>query len=232
MPESIPKILFSVVSCFRRSYPPESLNPQHKNGNNPNIEWIQNTWFGDALDRAIDIKMFFGGRVGAEKDAGNAVVLPVGDDYFSLVPKVRAMIRWARDQGFDYLCKTDDDVFVDVDKTLGGFLPVDYRGSLREGQVYRYGTSKETSRYAAGPCYWLSRKAMEAIINSPQPDTPYEDRATGYVLAQAGIPLTESTELMSPLKKDCLTNPGQYAQFHCETQSWREKFLAKYETKA
>jgi Galactosyltransferase len=227
---SIPKILFAVVSCFRKSYPPEAASPAHKSGANTNVEWQRKLWVSSASSR-VDVRFFYGGAGGREP-LGDEVFLDCDDDYYSLVQKVRAVIRWALWAGYVYVLKLDDDVYVDVDKTLRGFLPVDYRGSLREGQVYRYGTSKETSRYAAGPCYWLSRKAMEAIINSPQPDTPYEDRATGYVLAQAGIPLTESTELMSPLKKDCLTNPGQYAQFHCETQSWREKFLAKYETKA
>ena len=139
------------------------------------------------------------------------------------------MIRWARDAGYDYLAKIDDDVYVDVDKTLANFLPVDYRGNMREGQVKRFGEEPElTVKYACGPMYWLSRKAMEAIINSPEPATPYEDRATGYVLSQAGIPLTESTELMTCLCKDCLAKTGNFAQWHVETPEWREKFLAKY----
>jgi hypothetical protein len=235
MPET--KILFAVISCHRRTYAPEATHSTHQSGDNRNIEWVRKTWFDAAQ---VDKKIFFGGRTVVDelcewaiKDLGyqdnHVVVLPVGDDYYSLVPKVRAMIRWARDAGYDYLAKIDDDVYVDVDKTLANFQSVDYRGNMREGQVKRFGEEPElTVKYACGPCYWLSRKAMEAILNSPEPATPYEDRATGYVLAQAGIPLTESTELMTCLCKDCLAKTGNYAQWHVETESWREKFLAKY----
>ena len=157
------------------------------------------------------------------------ITLAVGDDYYSLVPKVRAVIEWAYEAGYDYLLKLDDDVYVDVDKTLAGFLPVDYRGNMRNGQVKRFGEEPElTVKYACGPAYWLSRKAMEAILNSPEPATPYEDRATGYMLSQAGIPLTESTELMTCLCKDCLASPGNYSMFHVEQDHWKQKFLAKY----
>jgi hypothetical protein len=185
-------------------------------------------WVSAASGR-VDVRFFYGGTGGLERMGGDEIALDCGDDYYSLVPKVRAAIRWGRDAGYDYLAKIDDDVYVDVEKTLANFLPVDYRGNMREGQVKRFGEEPElTVKYACGPMYWLSRKAMEAIINSEQPATPYEDRATGYVLAQAGIPLTESTELMTCLCKDCLAKTGNYAQWHVETESWREKFLAKY----
>jgi|SRR5580692_12085237 hypothetical protein len=243
MPETTPKILFAIVTCFRKTYAPEATHSTHKSGINSNVQWVQDTWFADTLG-VVDAKFFFGGATSVasiwepggitlppqESHDGRGVVLPVGDDYYSLVPKVRAVIRWAYDHGYDYLYKIDDDVYVDVEKTLAGFLPVDYRGNMREGQVKRFGEEPElTVKYACGPCYILSRKAMEAIINSPEPATPYEDRATGYVLSLAGIPLTESTELMTCLCKHCLAQPGNYAQFHVEEDGWREKFLAQYQ---
>lgn len=232
-----PKILFAVITCYRRTYTAEATHNTHQSGENRNNDWIRKTWLSDAKGK-VDVKVFYGGRTtgdltspyGAVAGQGEDwVLLNVGDTYYDLVPKVRAMIRWARDAGYDYLAKIDDDVYVDVDKTLANFLPVDYRGNMREGQVKRFGEEPElTVKYACGPCYWLSRKAMEAIINSPEPATPYEDRATGYVLSEAGIPLTESTELMTCLCKDCLAKTGNFAQWHVETESWREKFLAKY----
>lgn len=219
------KILFAIVSCFRRQYEPEATHSTHKSGANTQTDWIRKVWFDAAQ---VDKKIFFGR--GAEREPlPDEVFLDVGDDYYSLVPKIRAIVRWARDADYDFMAKIDSDVMVDVDKTLANFQPVDYRGNMREGQVKRFGEEPElTVKYACGPCYWLSRKAMEAIINSPEPATPYEDRATGYVLSQAGIPLTESIELMTCLCKDCLAQPGNYAQWHVETESWREKFLAKY----
>jgi hypothetical protein len=111
---------------------------------------------------------------------------------------------------------------------LVGFQDVDYRGTLREGQVNVYGTSELTCKYACGPAYWLSRRAMQAIVDSPLPETPYEDRATGYALTLAGIPLTESCDLCTCLCKDCLTSPREYIQFHVEEPAWRERFLQKH----
>jgi len=226
MPENIPKILFAIVTCHHRTYASEATHNTHQSGENHNVKWMRKTWVSAAKG---NVRFFYGGTGGREPLADEIFLPDCGDDYYSLVPKVRAVIRWARDAGYDYLCKIDDDVYVDVDKALANFLPVDYRGNMREGQVKRFGQEPElTVRYACGPAYWLSHHAMEAILNSPQPDTPYEDRATGYVLSLAGIPLTESLELMTCLCKTCLSQPGNYSMWHVEEAHWREKFLAKY----
>ena len=95
---------------------------------------------------------------------------------------------------------------------------------MREGQVKRFGEEPElTVRYGCGPCISVLPPRNGSHHEQPQPATPYEDRATGYVLSQAGIPLTESTELMTCLCKDCLAKTGNYAQWHVETESWRQK---------
>ena len=221
------KIIFAIVTCFQRTYEAEAQHSTHRNQLNTNVEWQRKLWIPDTIGK-VDYKFFYG-RGATREPLPDEVFLDVGDDYYSLVPKVRAMIRWVRDAGYDFVAKMDDDLHVDVNATLANFVSVDYRGNLREGQVKRFGQEPElTCKFCCGPCYWLSRKAMEAIINSPEPATPYEDRATGYVLSQAGIPLTESTELMTCLCKDCLAKTGNYAQWHVETDSWKQKFLEKY----
>ena len=225
MPESIPKILFAVVTCHRKTYAAEATHSTHQSGENTNVEWVRKTWFSDAF-RKVDTRFFYGG---GESPWSDEICLNAGDDYYSLVPKVREVIRYAHWKRYDYLLKLDDDVYVDVDKTLANFKAVDYRGSMREGQVKRFGQEPElTVKYACGPAYWLSRRAMEAILDSPVPATPYEDRATGYMLAQAGIPLTESNDLMTCLCKTCLAQPGNYSMFHVEESHWKAKFLEKY----
>jgi hypothetical protein len=220
-----PRILFAVVTCHRRTYAPEAQHNIHKNETNTHVEWVRNTWLPHTTGR-VDAKFFYG--LGGQRKSPDEIELPVGDDYYSLVAKVRAVIQYAYDAGYDYLLKLDDDVYVNVDGTLAGFVPADYRGTLREGQVMQYGTSELTCKYACGPAYWLSRRAMKAILDSPIPATPYEDRATGYMLIQAGIPLTESQDLMTCLCKDCLTSPRKYIQFHVEEPAWRQRFLEKH----
>jgi hypothetical protein len=222
-----PRILFAVVTCHRRTYAAEAQHHIHKNQENTNVAWVRKTWSDDAIGK-VDVRFFYGN--GATRGAGqDEVFLDVGDDYYSLVAKARAVIQWAYDAGYDALLKLDDDVYVDVGKTLASFGPADYRGTLREGQVQQYGKNPElTCKYACGPAYWLSRRAMKAILDSPIPATPYEDRATGYMLIQAGIPLTESQDLMTCLCKDCLTSPRKYIQFHVEEPAWRDRFLQNH----
>jgi hypothetical protein len=220
------KILFAVITCHRRAYAPEATHNIHRNGLNANVEWVRKVWLPDAEGK-VDVRFFYGNG-GEREPLADEVLLDVGDDYYSLVPKVRAVFQWAQDHGYDYTLKLDDDVYLDVVKTLASFVPVDYRGALCEGQVGIYKRGEATIRYACGPAYWLSRRAMQAILDSLMPATPYEDRATGYTLIQAGIPLTESTDLMNCLRRDCLDSPLNYLQFHVEDPQWRERFLQKY----
>jgi galactosyltransferase len=222
-----PRILFAVVTCHRRTYAPEAQHHIHKNQENTHVEWVRKTWLANAAGK-VDVRFFYGNAGVSEQPASDEIFLDVGDDYYSLVPKTRAVFQWALDHGYTHILKLDDDVFVDVDKTLTGFQDADYRGTLREGQVNVYGTSELTCKYACGPAYWLSRRAMQTIVDSPLPATPYEDRATGYALIQSGIPLTESNDLCTCLCKDCLTNPRKYIQFHVEEPAWRERFLQKH----
>jgi hypothetical protein len=221
-----PRILFAIVTCHRRTYAPEAQHNIHKNEANTHVEWVRKTW-SDAAAGKVDVRFFYG-TGGTRPPLPDEVFLDVGDDYYSLVPKVRAVFQWALDHGYTHILKLDDDVYADADKTLVGFQDVDYRGTLREGQVNVYGTSELTCKYACGPAYWLSRRAMQAIVDSPLPETPYEDRATGYALTLAGIPLTESNDLMTCLCKDCLISPRKYIQFHVEEPAWRERFLQKH----
>jgi hypothetical protein len=221
-----PRILFAVVTCHRRTYASEAQHHIHKNQENAHVEWVRKTWLPDAQGK-VDVRFFYG--MGSSREPlADEIFLDVGDDYYSLVAKTRAVWQYALTMGYDYVLKLDDDVFLDVDKTLAGFIPVDYRGTLREGEVNTYGTSELTCKYACGPAYWLSRRAMQVIVDSPLPATPYEDRATGYALTTAGVLLTESTDLMTCLCKDCLTSPRKFIQFHVEEPAWRQRFLEKH----
>lgn len=225
----------AVVTCHRRTFPTEAASRLHQNAANDRVQWVRETWLPDAQGK-VDVKFFYG-KPDLNSDLNDLnhlghdeVTLPVGDDYFSLVAKVREMVRWAYDHGYDYMLKLDDDVYVNVDKTLAGFDPTaDYRGLKCEGQ---YGTFKRGELaivYACGPAYWISRKSMKAVLDSPIPTTPYEDRAMGDMLATNGIALTPSTELMVCLCRDCLTVTKPWAQAHVEDPTWRERFRQKYQ---
>jgi hypothetical protein len=83
--------------------------------------------------------------------------LPCGDDYNSLLHKMRQFCRWALTQDFDYLFKCDDDTFVVADRFLefdpGGR---DYIGVDPVDHI--------NPKFASGGAgYWLSRRAAEAV---------------------------------------------------------------------
>jgi hypothetical protein len=99
----------------------------------------------------------------------------VPDDYEHLSIKTRALIRFALEGDYDYLFKTDDDVYVQPDKLLASsFADTDYTGF----------SGWRNLRYLFGGGYWLSRRAMELIDAEPEPDDMVEDRYIGRTLAK------------------------------------------------
>jgi len=109
-------------------------------------------------------------------------VLDVADDYLSLPDKTRAICKWAIDQGFDYIFQCDDDVYLRPERLLdSGFQSFDYVGRLRGP------SGKYPAPYCSGFSYWLSRKAMQAVINAPWNGDTADDRFVGNVLQDAGV---------------------------------------------
>lgn len=130
----------------------------------------------------FDHKFFVGRRgmaEGSDTPPENIVVLDdVKDDYNSLPDKTLAVIRWAREHGYDYVLKMDDDVYCRPERL---HIPnEDYVG-------HAYGHPN----YASGAAYWLSATAMDACLSKWYKRSNAEDACIGYTLAKAGITLTE-----------------------------------------
>ena len=109
------------------------------------------------------------------------VVLRVPWDFKHLALKVREVVRWAYDQGYDHLFKVDTDTYVDIPRLLAsGFEAHDYAGHPfpRDGWMQASG----------GAGYWLSRRAMEVLKDAPVTNI-YEDTWVGEVLCASGIRL-------------------------------------------
>ena len=87
------------------------------------------------------------------------VMLPVPDDYFHLVHKVRAMHRWLQSRvgGYDFVYKCDTDTYVSIARLLSsGFQNYDFSGGpAGPGFV------------AGGGGYWLSRRAYNITAQEP-----------------------------------------------------------------
>lgn len=171
-----PKILIAILAC-------------HKRTNYCDYQRI--TWIKDI--KYADHRFFFG--VGAhEFQKADEVRLDVPDDYPNLALKVRGISEWAVKHDYDFVFKCDDDTFVNPVRLLNsGFEKHDYVGEARVLD----GLGKFI---CSGGGYWLSRKALQALAESPTeehfkprhmalngPEKWQEDRWVAEVLQKRGI---------------------------------------------
>jgi len=84
------------------------------------------------------------------------VLLAVPDDYRHIAVKVRAIFQYAVEHGFDYVFKCETDTYVVPDRLLqSGFQNHDILGGPAGKNL------------AGGSGWWMSRKAMESVVNDP-----------------------------------------------------------------
>lgn len=186
--------LIAIPTCHAYEYPSHDQTGAHKNKvDRSRITAIRDTWYKDAIGK-IDLKFFFG-RGGDRQPEADEVFLDVLDDYYSLPAKVQAMFQWCLDEGYDQVLKCDDDVFVYVDRLLREFCTTDYKG---------YQVSAADGPYASGTAYWVSRRAMQLIVDEPWSGDWAEDKRTGKILAAHGIVLENDERFHCCHCADCL----------------------------
>lgn len=198
-------ILIAIVSChkFRRR-----------------ADAQRSTWV--PLVKKAQVGFFLGRGIANSPDE---IILDVPDNYHSLPFKVQAMLKWAWETGYDYVFKTDDDVYIQPERLAQVELDHPYIGP----------SSMNKEPYASGFAHWLDRKAMEIVIRAEVDDWA-EDRWTGKVLREAGInlkvdnrytvvnsldPQNPITGLSSPLKSNdiiasCEFTPRLMRKIHRE----------------
>jgi hypothetical protein len=152
------KILIAVMCCrFRQDY----ANAQRE------------TWIQD-IPKGIDYKFFFGSGMDREPKE-DEVFVECSDEYRGLPAKVWRAIQWAFANGYDYVFKVDDDVYVRPERLLTcGFKQHDYIGRYFQD-------------YACGLAYWLSSKSISILASAPEPIMGAEDQWVGKTLSDAGI---------------------------------------------
>jgi hypothetical protein len=143
------KVLFAIVSCHSR----EQF-----------ADLIRNTWLPE-VPQDLDVK-FFRGRGATREHMADEVFLDCGDAYLDLPEKVQAIVKWAYEQGYDYVAKCDDDVVVKPKEWYTGFLRTDFSGwqdpGCKLGEI----------RTPWGFFYVLNRRCMELVVNAPLPGRP------------------------------------------------------------
>lgn len=190
------KAQFNVVPHMRKaSKNLIAIESCHRDRDNGVQQSQRDTWIKDTCLLNFDYRFFIGRPI--EQETFDEVFLDVDDTYASLAFKTQAICRWAFDQGYDFLYKTDTDTLVVPMRLLAsGFELHNYMGGRNsdftpEAYRQRKGShpGKRIEFASGGSGYWLSRKAMEIVADST--DMKYagfaEDVFVAIALHGAGI---------------------------------------------
>ena len=145
---------------------------QHRN----RADMVRATWLNTWRD-LIDVFFVYGN--GNTVQHNDELVFPVDDSYYGLPAKIQVSHKWALEQGYDPIMKTDVDVYCHLPRILVyGLGRADYVGNF----FY--------DSFAMGAFYELSRKATEILVNAPLP-APFapggDDVWVGKIMADAGV---------------------------------------------
>lgn len=196
--------------------------------------WIKNI-------QGADYKIFYGhglsGRrrtddivePGFYEPAFDEIQLDVPDGYMDVCTKIHEIIRWAYEQGYDYLFKVDDDTYVLPDRLLASdFTNHDFVG----GESFGIDEHKRLFKYqggvnASGPGFWLSRKSMEIVLRYPRPGHASPDEPwLGWIMRSNG------TQVKADSRMGCYGNlpldGGSYEFCHC-TLPEEKHIIAEWE---
>ena len=135
------------------------------------------TWIKDS---SVDVRFFIGDNsLDEAKEDGDVVLLPCRDDYQHLPIKVQLAAYWALLNGYDYMFKCDDDVYLRPERLSG--INGDYVGRYQEP---RHGVP---GGFCFGFFYGLSKKALGKIVQAKPPDVTAEDVWVANTLYKSGI---------------------------------------------
>jgi hypothetical protein len=215
------KILLAVFSCHRYEYKfDDGTVDWYTRSNVDRVSALRDTWLKDVT---VDYKIFRGLGNGTTIPLPDEVFLDTPDDYQHSSRKLKALVQYALDNGYDYLLKVDDDVWVywnrlDLNPTA------DYIGG-------------GPSNFAAGCAYWLSRKAMQLLVQN----TCFrwqEDFWAGCVMENNRIPFTRdaryyiapSTKTNQYISSEELAKPNDYLTIHSLSPEQMRQYYTEKET--
>jgi hypothetical protein len=186
------KILAAVVTAHKYDYK-GSRDEQAENGR---VKIIRETW-ANLVTSDVTLKFFYG-KGGNRSPQADEVFLDVPDDYQNLAFKVIEIYRWALRNDYEFVLKIDDDTFVNP-RVFKEFANYDYAGNVID---------VNDASYASGFSYWVSRKAMECIVNEPLTYSKEllisEDRLIGTILNRNGIFPQNDSRYQSCFCDQCL----------------------------
>jgi hypothetical protein len=138
---------------------------------------LRETWI--PLVKGADVRFFLGPS--DRQPEADEVFLCCDDSYQGLPSKVRAIAQWALENGYDWVLKCDDDVVMIPDKVLSsGFQYHDFSGHRNDVRTFPV---------PYGFCYWLSRRAMQLVVDAPLPPDNNDEVWVTSTLSKVGIVL-------------------------------------------
>jgi hypothetical protein len=213
----MPKLLVAVMSCHRCDY---------RDPRDPDVrDWweatrckdpdarrsgCRATWLKRFAELGIDYKIFLGRQT---KDVRGRQVLidsprppledevfvDTGDLYHDNTHKFQAMCRWALANGYDYILRTDDDIYIYPDRILATeWAQHDYAGAWNGSVVF----------FHPGGALFLSRRAME-IVSNAKVDHWADDAWLGKVMGNNQIPTHEIKSIHLPFGEEYVVNPDK-----------------------
>lgn len=153
------RILIAIMCCWHR----ESYADAQRE-----------TWIQD-IPEGVDHRFFFG-RSDKREPEEDEVFVDCKDDYRSLPMKVKGAMQWAYEHGYDYVFKTDDDVYVQPERLMAsGFEKWPYSGF----SFLEYG--------AVGLAYWLNRDCVK-LAAEDVPVIEAEDSWISQLMKRNNVP--------------------------------------------
>jgi hypothetical protein len=205
------KLLLCIFTCHRYQYSDNNLIKDWFTRPVVNrVQAVRDTWLKDVT---CDYKFFYG-RSTSRKPLPDEVFLDSPDDYLHSTDKMRALIRYALDNGYERILKADDDIFIYWDRLMANIPEGHYAGGGPFG-------GHPPHSYLSGNIYWLTKHAME-ILTTCGGGSWAEDRWVGEALLKRKIlptidyryfiaPPTRTNQYISDVD---LAKPHDYISIH------------------
>ena len=156
------RVLIAIISCHART---------------AYVQAQRETWIL-RIPAGVDYKVFLGPS--ERTPLPDEVFVQCDDSYGGLPSKVKAVMGWAYDHGYDFVAKVDDDVILSFPEWLNsGFQNHDFTGHTNDDRI--------KFLIPWGFCYILSRKAMAFIKDHSLPANNNDEAWVSSVLAWNGI---------------------------------------------
>jgi hypothetical protein len=217
------KTLLAIFTCHQYDYKHSEYQDWYTRPVKPRVDGIRASWLKDV---DIDYKFFYGrppvkykevarhNIVGLEVDKNNItpredeVFLNVNDGYYYSAEKIRAIVSYALEHGYDRVVKVDDDVYVYWDRLMANAPEDAWVGGGSPNAI-------------AGPCYWL-RKSSLLFLNANSAPHWAEDAWVGTVLLNNNVtPRFDARYYIAPqsrtnqyISDEALSKSNDYLTIH------------------